>query len=187
MPTSAVQTASAACRIRRARCPLPWAGGQLWSSEAKRSWLSRRWLAENSCSACHTVYNISSDGYTEPACACYDTDGTCEGILFTDARVPQMSVQHCPNCSCAFSPQQKTSANYKHIAKCLADAVGKRGYEIVTKTLLRRRGAARAAVVVPTPPKPASWKPDMRSSIANMDAALTRAAFLRTTHPHTTW
>jgi len=282
MLTSAVHNAAAACRIRRARCPLPWANGELWTSEAKRSWLSRRWFAENSCSTCRTVHRISPDGYTEPACACYDTDGTCEGTLFTAVRVPQMSVQYCPNCSCEFSKRQTTSDNYKHLAKCLADAAGKQGCEITVNSFVHCKVPERPAVVVSRPSwetiepdfatecrfnlcldqvrqlhvhhkvpewsgteqlramraaiaavdttaaiaeaaaakaaalraqlndaraaqtqqrsvldvipqprhavtQPANWKADMRSSIANMDTALARAAFRRTTRPHTTW
>ena len=236
MLTSAVHNAAAACRIRRARCPLPWANGELWTSEAKRSWLSRRWFAENSCSTCRTVHRISPDGYTEPACACYDTDGTCEGTLFTAVRVPQMSVQYCPNCSCEFSKRQTTSDNYKHLAKCLADAAGKQGREITVNSFVHCKVPERPAVVVSRPSwetiepdfatecrfnlcldqvrqlndaraaqtqqrsvldviplprhavtQPANWKADMRSSIANMDTALVRAAFRRTTRPHTTW
>ena len=140
MLTSAVHNAAAASRIRRARCPLPWANGELWTPEAKRSWLSKRWLAENSCSTCHTVHNISADGYTKPACACHEA-----------ARVPQMSVQYCPNCSCEFSKRQTTSDNYKHIAKCLADAAGKQGCEITVNSFVHRKTPERPAVVVSPP------------------------------------
>ena len=183
MPTSVVRNAAAACAIRRARCPLPRAAGQLSSSEAKRS---RHWFAENSCPTCHAVHDISSDGYTEPACACYDMDGCSpRGTLFTDARVPLMPVQHCPNCSGAFSSQQKTSDNYTHIAKCLADApVTESTAPNLLWTLAEHAGMYKA---VTNTPKPTSWKRDMRSSIADMDTALTRAAFRRTTRPPTTW
>jgi hypothetical protein len=207
MPTSVVRNAAAACAIRRARCPLPRAAGQLSSSEAKRS---RHWFAENSCPTCHAVHDISSDGYTEPACACYDMDGCSpRGTLFTDARVPLMPVQHCPNCSGAFSSQQKTSDNYTHIAKCLADApVTESTAPNLLWTLAEHAGMYKAVTNPPSPgpnllwtlaehagmykavtntPKPTSWKRDMRSSIADMDTALTRAAFRRTTRPPTTW
>ena len=240
MLTSAVHNAAAACRIRRARCPLPWANGELWTSEAKRSWLSRRWLAENSCSTCHTVHNISVDGCTKPACACHEA-----------TRVPQMSVQYCPNCSCEFSKRQTTSDNYKHIAKCLADSAGKQGCEITVNSFVHRKTPERPAVVVsrpswsgaeqlramraaiatvdttaaiaeaaaakaaalraqlndaraaqtqqrsvfdvPTPQprhavtQPANWKADMRSSIADMNASLTRSILSRWEKHPPTW
>ena len=152
-----------------------------------------------------------------------------------------MSVQYCPNCSCEFSKRQTTSDNYKHIAKCLADAAGKQGCEITVNSFVHRKTPERPAVVVSRPSwetlepgvdmpdfatecrfnlcldqvrqlhdaraaqtqqrsvldvipeprhavtQPANWKVDMRSSIADMNAALTRSILSRWEKHPPTW
>ena len=119
MLTTAVHNAAAASRIRRNRVTPPWESGELWSSDAKRSWLSKRWFTEHSCPRCRTIHDISPDGHTYPTCNCHDEEDTGVPPPIS-THVPFMTVHNCPGCSCAFSSQQKTSANYAHIAKCLA-------------------------------------------------------------------